>query len=269
MTILNVLVYLALIGYVMVRRVQGQPVKASRKLFILPVLLVVLGYGDATQGGTMKPLAITLIVIGGTISLGLGLLRGRTDNLSVRDGSPFVRWGVASLVLFVGNIAAKVILDLVGIAAGGTSSAVGKSLLLTFGLTLLGEAVVIWMRTGGATALLNPSRAAAAPPRRPTASRVGDVVPPAQPSIRYQSDDQPHAPASSRGTGGPEAEPVGRAPSLRDGVDWLRRQIIQPGENAASSTTRPRSLADAVQQHHKHHHDHKHDRGHRHEHDRR
>jgi len=39
-------------------------------------------------------------------------------------------------------------LDLVGVAAGGTTSAAGKSLVFTFGLTFLGEAVVLWLRSG-------------------------------------------------------------------------------------------------------------------------
>jgi hypothetical protein len=165
MTVANILIYVALIGYILYRRVQGQPVKTGRKLFLLPVLLVVLGYGDLVNGSGLKPVEISLTVIGGTIALGLGLLRGRTDKLSDRDGSPFVQWGTASLILFGGNIAAKLVLDLIDIAAGSTSSAVGKSLLLTFGLTLLGEAIVIWARTGGATGLLNPQRASSGPSR--------------------------------------------------------------------------------------------------------
>lgn len=163
MTVTNVLVYLALIGYVLLKRMQGQPVATPKRLFALPVILIVLGYGDLTHGGTMKPIEITLTVIGGALSLGLGLVRGRADKLSLRDGSPFVQWSVTSLILFVGNLAAKLLLDLIGVAAGAGTSAVGRSLVLTFGLTLLGEAAVVWMRTGGASGLLNPPRPSSDP----------------------------------------------------------------------------------------------------------
>jgi hypothetical protein len=149
MTVGSVLIYVALIGYIGYRRVQGQPVKASRQLFVLPVVLIVLGFFDVTHGST-KSIAIILIVIGAVAAFGLGLLRGRADKLSDRNGSPFMQWGKVSLLLFLGNIAVKLVLDLIGLA-GGTGSAVGKSLLLTFGLTLLGEAIVIWTRTQGAT----------------------------------------------------------------------------------------------------------------------
>jgi hypothetical protein len=49
------------------------------------MILNILGYGDVTSGPAMKP-----IVISGALSLGLGLLRGRADQLFDRDGSPFV-----------------------------------------------------------------------------------------------------------------------------------------------------------------------------------
>jgi len=233
MTVVNILIYVALIGYILFRRVQGQPVKAGRKLFVLPVLLVVIGYGDLVNGSGSKPTEITLTVIGGALSLGLGALRGRADKLSDRDGSPFVQWGAASLILFVSNIAAKLVLDLIGIAAGSSGSAVGKSLVLTFGLTLLGEAIVIWARTGGATGLLNPPRA--------SSSRGGDGfghgTPRPAPSTRYQTDGQANTSVPSR-------------------------------ETVAASSAAIRTMADAVIEHHHNHHDRhhdKHDHGHRHD----
>ena len=163
MTVTNVLIYLVLIGYVLFKKVQGQPVAAPKRLFALPIVLIVLGYGDLTHGGAMAPIEIAVTAIGAALSLGLGLLRGRADKLSQRDGNSFVKWGTASLILFVGNLAAKLVLDLIGVAAGARAATVGNSLLLTFGLTLLGEAVVLWLRTGGATGLLTPSPQASDP----------------------------------------------------------------------------------------------------------
>ncbi len=150
MTLATVAIYLALIVFILAKKVKGQPIGTPKKLFALPVVVTVIGYGDLTQG-TMKPAEITLTVVGAALSLGLGLLRGRTDKLSVRNGYVFVRWGAASLSLFLASLVAKLALDLVGFAAGGGFSAAGKSLVLTFGLTLLAEAVVIWMRSSPMT----------------------------------------------------------------------------------------------------------------------
>ena len=177
MTAVNILVYVALIVYILYRRVQGQPVKEGRRLFVLPILLIVLGYGDVTSGTSPKPIEIVLTVSAGAVSLGLGMLRGQADKLSQRDGAPYVQWGTASLLLFVGNLAIKLILDVAGLAAGSPSSAVGKSLVLTFGLTLLGEAVILWLRTSATSRAFNPPRAPRAQPRRPSTDRVSDATP--------------------------------------------------------------------------------------------
>jgi hypothetical protein len=155
MTVANILIYLALIIYILSKKVKGQPIGVPKKLFLLPIVVTVIGYGDVTNG-TMKPIEVTVTVIGAVLSLGLGMLRGRADKLSVRDGSPFVQWGTASLVLFAGNIVAKLVLDLVGVAAGGSTAAAGRSLVLTFGLTLLGEAAVLWLRSEGSGLLRSP-----------------------------------------------------------------------------------------------------------------
>lgn len=157
MTITNVLLYVALIGYVLYRKATGQAVPAPRRLFALPVVLVVLGYGDLAHGhvGTTE---IAATIVGGAVALVLGALRGRADRLSLRDGAPFVRWGATSFALFAANIVVKLLIDAAVVAGGGSASAVGKSLVLTFGLTLLGEAAVIWVRTGGPALLAAPGR---------------------------------------------------------------------------------------------------------------
>jgi hypothetical protein len=155
MTIANVLLYIALIGFVLFKKVQGRPLGTPKKLLMLPVILTVLGFEDATHG-TMKPIEIAVTVIGAAVSLGLGALRGRADKLSIRDGVQFVQWGKTSLMLFFANLLAKLVLDLLGVAGGGTISAAGKSLLFTLGLTLVGEAAVLCLRSTTSGSLFPP-----------------------------------------------------------------------------------------------------------------
>jgi hypothetical protein len=69
------------------------------------------------------------------------------DKLSTRDGVPWVRWGVASLVVFGATVVTKLGVDGIGAAAGGSLTALSGSLVFTLGLTLLGEAGVVWLRT--------------------------------------------------------------------------------------------------------------------------
>jgi hypothetical protein len=116
--------------------------------------MIVVGYGDLTRGH-MATIVVTITVIGAAISFGLGALRGGADRLSTRDGTPFVHWTRISLALFAVNITTKLLLDLIGIAAGGNASSVSKSLIFTLGLSLLGEAIVLLIRSGGAVELLD------------------------------------------------------------------------------------------------------------------
>jgi hypothetical protein len=148
-TLANIAIYLALITFVVARRMIGRPVGPVKKLFALPVIAIVIGWGDATRG-LHKPVDVTLTVVGCAISLVFGLVRGRADRMSTRDGAPYVQWTWLSLGLFAALLLVKLALDLAGIAAGETAAAAGRSLILTLGLTLLGEAAVIWYRSGGA-----------------------------------------------------------------------------------------------------------------------
>jgi hypothetical protein len=142
-TIANIAIYIALIVFIVIMRMIGLPVGPVKQQFILPVIIVVTGWGDAAKG-LNKPAELTFTIVGCALFLGFGLLRGGADRLSARDGAPYVRWTWLSLGLFAANVVVKLGLDLGGIAAGETAKAAGHSLILTLGLSLLGQAAVIW-----------------------------------------------------------------------------------------------------------------------------
>jgi hypothetical protein len=152
MTPANVAIYLALIVFVVYRRMTGRPVGPVKGQFAMPVVLIVIGWGDATKGLT-KPLDVTFTVVGCAISLVLGLARGGTDRVSERDGAAYVQWTWWSAGLFAATLVIKLVLDLAGVAAGETARAAGSSLIVALGLALLGEAAIVWYRSGGAGGL--------------------------------------------------------------------------------------------------------------------
>ena len=152
MTLANVGIYVALIVFVVYRRMAGRPVGPVRQQFALPVVLILIGWGDATKGLT-KPVDVIFTIVGCAISLVFGLARGRADRLLDRDGAPYVQWTWLSAGLFAANLVIKLVLDLAGVATGETAKAAGSSLLVALALTLLGEAVVVWYRSGGAAQL--------------------------------------------------------------------------------------------------------------------
>jgi hypothetical protein len=150
MTLTSIIIAIAVVGFILVRRLQGEAVPAPKKLFVLPIIVGVIGLENISRA---KPNAIALgvIVAGSALSLGLGMLRGRFDRVSIVNGAPFMAWTAGSIVILVVNLFLKVVLDLGGVAAGGTKAALTSSILLSLGLTLLGEAAVIWTRTQSLT----------------------------------------------------------------------------------------------------------------------
>jgi hypothetical protein len=151
MTFTTIAIALAVFVVVLAKRVRGEAVREPKKLFLLPIVVGLIGVQNVSHA---KPNAIGIAVIaaGAAVSLGLGFLRGKFDRVTLVGGSPFMSWTAASIAVFAGNVLAKLALDAAGVAAGGTSSALSSSILLTLGLTLLGEAVVVWFRTQSLTA---------------------------------------------------------------------------------------------------------------------
>ncbi|WP_409182826.1 DUF1453 domain-containing protein [Amycolatopsis sp. VS8301801F10] len=135
----------AAIGYLMVRRVIGEPAQAKQML-ILPAVLTIVGL--STLSGEVKTAASLVFLVGtAAISVVLGALRGATVRISQRDGVAFVRYTAVTVGLWVANIVVKVGVNLALDAfdpqdAGGVSN----SLLLTLGVGILAEGLVVLYR---------------------------------------------------------------------------------------------------------------------------
>jgi hypothetical protein len=145
MSLANVVFYIAILGFVVYRRIQGRPVATVKQLLVLPVVLTVIGFEDLTQK-SIGAVDVTFAVIGCAVSLLLGAYRGTANRISVRDDVPWVQWGARSVAIFAINIVVKLVLDIICVLAGGTTSGATSSLLLAAGLMLVGEAAVVWLR---------------------------------------------------------------------------------------------------------------------------
>jgi hypothetical protein len=178
MSFANVLLSAALLVLMVYRRAQGRPVGTAKQLFLLPAIVSVLGFEDFSHA-KLGTIDIAVGVAGCGLSLLLGALRGTQNKLSLRDGTPWVRWGAVSVAIFAVNIVAKLALDVAGAALGGSASGITASLLLAVGLMLAGEAGVVWARlqagilpsTDGDTPLSGATRFRSAAPRWPRDDR--------------------------------------------------------------------------------------------------
>ncbi len=141
----EIVVIVAAVGYVLARRMVGEPAQAKRML-VLPAVLSVIGLSDVS-GHVRTPMSLLFLVATAAVSVVLGALRGVSVRISRRDGLAFVRYTGVTVVLWVVNLAIKFGADLV---LGGIdrtdAGAVSNSLLFTLGLGILAEGLVVLYR---------------------------------------------------------------------------------------------------------------------------
>jgi hypothetical protein len=141
----EIVLIIAAVAYVLVRRLAGEPAQANR-LLVLPGVLAVIGLTDL-KDITLTGASVAFLVA--TVAAGalLGVLRGASVRLSERDGIAFVRYTWLTIVLWAVNLAVKfganILLGIVDPHAGATA---GDSLLLTLGIGMLCEGGVVLLR---------------------------------------------------------------------------------------------------------------------------
>lgn len=142
---LEIVLILAAVCYVMVRRMAGEPAQAKRML-VLPAVLGVVGLNDVS-GQVKTPSSAVLLVATAAISVVLGALRGSTVRISRRDGAAFVQYTGLTVALWVVNLVIKFGANFALKAFDAKDSgAVGNSLLLTLGTGMLVEGLVVLYR---------------------------------------------------------------------------------------------------------------------------
>lgn len=145
MSLVDVLLIVAGIAWILGRRLMGELLEV-KGLLIMPVVLTVIG---VTQlHGTWTPAAVAFAGIGVVLSITLGLVRGTTVHLGRRpDGELWMRYRVASVGLWVLNLALKAALFPVQQAVSpSASSAADRAILLSIGLGVLAETGVVLLR---------------------------------------------------------------------------------------------------------------------------
>lgn len=176
-TDVQVLLFLAIIVWRLVRKMQERPVKTDGQRWRLPVILAAVGaYETVSLTHGAHPLKfdaadITYLVVAGAISVLLGLVRGSTVRLTDRGGQLTQRYTLLTAFLWVATVAVRLGMDLAASHSFGVASAVtGTSILMMFGLSLLGESAIVALRVGSmggaGRGTTFPAAASTAAPRR-------------------------------------------------------------------------------------------------------
>ncbi|MGV9563500.1 hypothetical protein [Streptomyces sp. NPDC003480] len=142
---MEIVLMAAAVGYLLIRRVRGEPAQAKRML-ILPAVLSVIGLNDVS-GQAHTPLSLVFLVATAAAGILLGALRGASVRISHRDGLAFVRYTGITVLVWVLNLAIKLGADLALHAIAPNDAGVaGNSLLFTLGLGILTEGLVVLYR---------------------------------------------------------------------------------------------------------------------------
>jgi len=146
---LNYLVIAALIVWVLARQLQARPV-VVRKLFVLPIILVVVGIGSldsATSKGSthFTTSDITWLAIDLAVTVLFGTVRGASVRLYPQDG---VLWRKGNWVTLLGWLFSFAARAAIGVLASdqGASLVASSALALSFGVSLAVQGAVIYLR---------------------------------------------------------------------------------------------------------------------------
>jgi hypothetical protein len=142
----EIVLILAAVCYVMVRRMLGEPAQ-GRRMLLLPVVLLVLGLSNVS-GQAHTATSLLFLAATGSISVVMGALRGASVRLSEREGIAFVQYTGLTVALWVATLVIKFGANaLFGAIDPGEAATAGSSLFLTFGASLLFEGLVVLVRT--------------------------------------------------------------------------------------------------------------------------
>jgi hypothetical protein len=145
MSWLEILVVIAVIGFVIYQQVAGQAVR-GRRLIVLPAVLTVVGFLDLHGAKHIHPADIVWLTVGAIGSLLIGLAFGAITRLQERNGALWAQLPLRGLWLWVGLIGWRVLIMALAYKSGAHVAASTTPLLFTLGLNRLGQAAVIATR---------------------------------------------------------------------------------------------------------------------------
>lgn len=139
---LEIVAVIGLIGYIIVRQVQGEPLR-GRRAVVLPVILTLIGFMDLHGGGHLTSADIFCLLIGTAGSAVIGLAFGAATRLESRGGYLWAQLPLRGLWLWAALIGWRLIDTLLATDMHANLAASASTLLLSLGVNRLAQAAVI------------------------------------------------------------------------------------------------------------------------------
>jgi hypothetical protein len=142
---LYILLAVALLVYVIGRRLLGEPIQ-QRRLLVLPLLVVAAGVYQLGHVGHLAAVDLAVILGEAVLAVGIGAARGFTIQVYVRDGHLWQRYRWTTIVVWLVAIGIRLGAAYAGHAAGATSAALSAAALLVLGLSFAAEGAAVGYR---------------------------------------------------------------------------------------------------------------------------
>src|ERR1700722_15988954 len=109
MSALEILVVVAVIGFVIYQQLMGQALQGKRTV-LLPVIITVVGFLDLRNSHHLRPADIAWLAVGAAGSIGIGMAFGVIMRLESRNGALWARMPVKGLWLWVALVGWRVLI---------------------------------------------------------------------------------------------------------------------------------------------------------------
>lgn len=146
MNALTIVLVAGLVIWTIAGRMLGRPLR-QRRLFLIPAILAVVGLTQLS-GVHLTAMDLALLVVQIVVGLGIGALRGLTIHLYERDGFLWMRYRWTTLALWVLSIAVRLAFAFGGHMVGADDGN-SQVLMIGFGVSLLGEGLIVAWRANG------------------------------------------------------------------------------------------------------------------------
>lgn len=152
----QILIVLVVLVWLIRKRLTPRPLKSSARLWRIPLIMMAIGVYDTyhvthstSQAIKFTGLDAGYLAVGIVVSVALGALRGSTIRLNQSPAGPTQQYSYKTVALWVLIILLRLGMDAAGKSAGVADGVITSSILLMFGLTLLGESLAVSGRTRG------------------------------------------------------------------------------------------------------------------------
>jgi len=144
MSAIEIIAVIGIIGYIIFRQVQGEPLRGKRAV-VLPAILTVVGYLNLRSGGGthLSHADIAWLAAGVAGSVAIGLAFGAITRLESRDGYLWAQLPLRGLWLWGALVAWRVVIIVLATGMHAHIAASAATLLLSLGANRLAAAAVI------------------------------------------------------------------------------------------------------------------------------